>query len=137
MPAAALLLIRRIAPAAALVAVLAAGAAPAQAARDIPVGIYNVNNSGLTQGPSRMYAIRFVLDRPSHLFRFYSGMNWEGVYADASGTPAPNEVRSSVLRKGHPSPPPPDDLAPGWTTGSGRPHYAHGTGGSCAPASSV
>ena len=122
-------LFRRIAPAAALVVVLVAAAAPAQATRDIPVGIYNVNNSALTQGPSRIYAIRFVLDRPSRVFRFYSGMNWEGVYADAAGTPAPSEIRSSELRKGHPSPPPPDDLPAGWTPGDGRPHYAHGTGG--------
>ena len=84
-------------------------AAPANAAREIPVGVYNVNNSALTQGPSRMYAIRFVLDQPTRLGRFYSGMNWEGVYADAAG-PAPAEIRSSELRKGYPSPPPPSDL---------------------------
>jgi hypothetical protein len=104
-------------------------AAPAQAGREIPVGVYNVNNSALTQGPSRIYAIRFVLDRPARIERFFSGMNWEGVYADASGDPAPDEIRSSALRKGYPSPPPPSDLPPGWTPGTGRLHYAHGTGG--------
>lgn len=129
MPASPLSFIRRLAPLAVLLAAFAAGAGEAHAARDIPVGIYNVNNSGMTQGPSRIYAIRFVLDRPSRIFRFYSGMNWEGVYADPSGTPAPDEIRSSVLRKGDPSPPPPPDLPAGWTPGTGRPHYAHGTGG--------
>ena len=103
-------------------------AAPANAAREIPVGVYNVNNSALTQGPSRIYAIRFVLDRPTRLARFYSGMNWEGVYADAAG-PAPAEVRSPELRKGYPSPAPPSDLPDGWSPGIGREHYAHGTGG--------
>jgi hypothetical protein len=70
-----------------------------------------------------MYAIRFVVDEPTRLARFYSGMNWEGVYADAAGQ-APAEIRS-----GYPSPAPPSDLPAGWTPGSGRPHYANGTGG--------
>ena len=104
-------------------------AAPANAAREIPVGVYNVNNSALTQGPSRMYAIRFVLDQPTRLARFYSGMNWEGVYADAAG-PAPAEIRSSELRKGYPSPAAAVQTFPR----AGRPargalHYAHGSGG--------
>ena len=112
----------------AAVALTILSAAPANAAREIPVGVYNVNNSALTQGPSRMYAIRFVLDQPTRLARFYSGMNWEGVYADAAG-PAPAEIRSSELRKGYPSPPPPSDLPAGWSPGTGRLHYANGTGG--------
>jgi hypothetical protein len=120
---------RQIVPVTAALVALLAAAVPAHAAREIPVGVYNVNNSGLTQGPSRIYAIRFVLDHPARIERFYSGMNWEGVYADASGTPAPPEIRSSVLRKGYPSPPPPSDLPAGWSPGSGRSHYAHGTGG--------
>jgi hypothetical protein len=103
-------------------------AVPANAAREIPVGVYNVNNSQLAQGPSRIYAIRFVLDRPARLARFYSGMNWEGVYADAAGA-APAEIRSGELRKGYPSPAPPSDLPAGWSPGTGRLHYAHGTGG--------
>jgi hypothetical protein len=111
-----------------LFAFLAAAPAPADAAREIPVGVYNVNNSALTQGPSRIYAIRFVLDRPARVSRFYSGMNWEGVYADGAG-PAPAEIRSSELRKGYPSPAPPSDLPGGWSPGTGRLHYAHGTGG--------
>ena len=103
-------------------------AAPADAAREIPVGVYNVNNSALTQGPSRMYAIRFVLDQPTRLARFYSGMNWEGVYADDAG-PAPAEIRSSELRKGYPSPAPPSNLPASWSPGTGRVHYANGSGG--------
>jgi hypothetical protein len=120
-------LVRRLTTSAVVVLVLLA-AAPAHAAREIPVGVYNVNNSALTQGPSRIYAIRFVLDRPARLARFYSGMNWEGVYADGSG-PAPAEIRSSALRKGYPSPPPPSDLPADWSPGTGRLHYAHGSGG--------
>lgn len=127
MPAFPAPLTRRLAATAALASTVVA-VAPAHAAREIPVGVYNVNNSGLTQGPSRIYAIRFVLDRPTRLARFYSGMNWEGVYADAAG-PAPVEVRSSELRKGYPSPAPPSDLPGDWSPGSGRLHYAHGTGG--------
>ena len=117
----------RICLAAALIATLA-GVAPAYAARSIPVGVYNVNNSALSQGAERMYAIRFVLDRSSRIHRFYSGMNWEGVYADAAG-PAPVEIRSSALNKGYPSPRPPQNLPAGWSPGKGRPGYAHGTGG--------
>jgi hypothetical protein len=120
-------LIRRLATAAALVLPLLA-AASADAAREIPVGVYNVNNSQLTQGPSRIYAIRFVLDHPARLSRFYSGMNWEGVYGDGAGL-APAEIRSAALRKGYPSPPPPSDLSSQWSPGTGRLHYAHGTGG--------
>lgn len=131
MPAVPAPIARRLALTAAIVfaSLAAAAPTPAGAAREIPVGVYNVNNSALTQGPSRIYAIRFVLDRPARIERFYSGMNWEGVYADASGTPAPAEIRSSDLRKGYPSPPPPSDLSGSWSPGSGRPHYAHGTGG--------
>jgi hypothetical protein len=105
------------------------GASPADAKRALPVGIYNVNNSALTQGPSRIYAMRFVLDRPATIHRLYSGMNWEGVYADELNQAAPVEIRSSALNKGYPSPPPPANLPAGWTPGSGRLHYAHGTGG--------
>jgi hypothetical protein len=120
---------RQIVPLALALVAIAAAATPAFAAREIPVGVYNVNNSALTQGPSRIYAIRFVLDRPTRIDRFYSGMNWEGVYADASGRPAPDEIRSSALRKGYPSPAPPADLPAAWSPGTGRLHYAHGTGG--------
>ena len=127
MPAIPARLHRQIA-AAAVVATTLLSAAPAHAAREIPVGVYNVNISALRQGPSRIYAIRFVLDRPTRLARFYSGMNWEGVYADAAG-PAPAEIRSSELRKGYPSPAPPSNLPDGWSPGTGRPHYASGTGG--------
>jgi hypothetical protein len=105
------------------------GAAPAAANRSVPVGIYNVNNSALTEGPSRIYAMRFVLDRPAHIFRMYSGMNWEGTYVDELNQPAPVEIRSAALNKGYPSPPPPANLPAGWTPGTGRLHYAHGNGG--------
>ena len=104
-------------------------AAPVAAKRSIPVGIYNVNNSALTQGPSRIYAMRFVLDRPAHIFRMYSGMNWEGTYVDELNQMAPVEIRSGALNKGYPSPPPPANLPAGWTPGTGRLHYAHGNGG--------
>jgi hypothetical protein len=104
-------------------------AAPAAANRSIPVGIYNVNNSPLTQGASRIYAMRFVLDKPAPIFRMYSGMNWEGVYTDELNQPAPVEIRTGALNKGYPSPPAPTDLPAGWTVGAGRLHYAHGNGG--------
>ena len=108
---------------------LLVGAAPASAKRSIPVGIYNVNNSALTQGPSRIYAMRFVLDRPARIYRMYSGMNWEGTYVDELNQAAPVEIRSGALNKGYPSPPPPTNLPAGWTPGTGRLHYAHGNGG--------
>ena len=104
-------------------------AAPAAASRSVPVGIYNVNNSALTQGPSRIYAMRFVLDRPARIYRMYSGMNWEGVYTDELNQPAPVEIRTEALNKGYPSPPAPTNLPAGWTPGTGRKHYAHGNGG--------
>ena len=108
---------------------LLVAAAPAAASRSVPVGIYNVNNSALTQGPSRIYAMRFVLDRPARIYRMYSGMNWEGVYTDELNQPAPVEIRTEALNKGYPSPPAPTNLPAGWTTGTGRQHYAHGNGG--------
>ena len=108
---------------------LLVAAAPAAASRSVPVGIYNVNNSALTQGPSRIYAMRFVLDRPARIYRMYSGMNWEGTYTDELNQPAPVEIRSGALNKGYPSPPAPTNLPAGWTTGTGRLHYAHGNGG--------
>ena len=58
------------------------------AAREIPIGMYNTNNSALSQGPSRIYALRFVVDKPTRIYRFYSGMNWEGVYVDENNQPA-------------------------------------------------
>ena len=120
---------RRVAPLLLLLLLLPLHSPPAHASREIPVGVYNTNNSALSQGPSRIYALRFVVDKPTRIYRFYSGMNWEGVYVDENNQPAPVEIRSSVLNKGHPSPPPPSNLPSGWSTGTGRPHYAHGNGG--------
>ena len=45
--------------------------------RAIPVGVANVNNQVLTSS-RYVYAIRFVLDRPTTLHRFFSGFVLEG-----------------------------------------------------------
>src|SRR3954469_24882241 len=76
-------------------------AAPAQAAREIPIGLYNVNDA---QGhhsakETRLYAIRFVLDKPTTIYRFFSGFNIEGVYTNGSGGTAPEEVRTKCQDK--------------------------------------
>jgi hypothetical protein len=54
----------------------------AHAARSIPVGMYNVNNQVMNSG-QYTYAIRFVLDSDTTLYRFFSGFNLEG--SDAVG----------------------------------------------------
>ena len=62
-----------------LFAALAAGtlAVPAQAARQIPVGMSNVANQVMNSG-GYAYAIRFVADRDTRLYRFFSGFKLEG-----------------------------------------------------------
>jgi hypothetical protein len=95
---------RRCALVAALGVLVAAVPAPlAQARRDIPVGMYNVNNQVMNSS-RYLYALRFVLDRDTALHRFISGFNLEG------------SRRFDLLhRRG---------LIP-----SSRPGYAHGSGG--------
>jgi len=62
----------------ALCASAAAAHAPsAHAQRDIPIGIYNVNNQ-VMNSPRYLYAQRFVIDRDTTLHRFISGFNLEG-----------------------------------------------------------
>jgi hypothetical protein len=114
----------------------------AKAARDIPIGLYNVNDA---QGhdPSkenRLYAIRFVLDKPAAIYRFFSGFNLEGVYTDGSGGIAPEDIRTKCQDKRTEATcpgkefnskfqAPPASLPLGWTKGNGRIGYAHGNGG--------
>jgi hypothetical protein len=85
-------------PVRALIALLAgllagAAAAPAQAARQIPVGMSNVANQVMNSG-RYVYAIRFVPDRDTRVYRFFSGFKLEGSevvdgdggsYADGDG----------------------------------------------------
>jgi hypothetical protein len=125
------------------VAVAVFGPVPgALAARDVPVGLYDVNDAqGHDQLPAdRMYAIRFVLDAPATMYRFFSGFNLEGVYTDGAGAAAPSEIRTRCLDKrtvvscpasyNASFQPPPASLPGGWTVGTGRVGYAHGNGGS-------
>ena len=116
-----------------ITAALAAAAVPsaAHAARDIPigVGVYNLNGARSQDGPNRIWAMRFVLDRDTRIERLFTGFNMEGVYTDPFGRPAPVELRTKMLNKGSGSPPPPSDLPSGWTTGTGRIDYGHGNGG--------
>ncbi len=70
---------------AALVLALAPAATPARGARQIPVGMSNVANQVMNSG-GYAYAIRFVPDRDTRLYRFFSGFNLEGSDAvDARG----------------------------------------------------
>jgi hypothetical protein len=110
-------------------AAFAAMPSPAVAARDIPIGVYNLNGARSQDGVNRIWAMRFVLDRDARVERLFTGFNMEGVYTDPFGRPAPVELRSLVLNKGYGSPPPPSDLLSGWTPGSGRIDYGHGNGG--------
>jgi hypothetical protein len=110
-------------------AAVAAAPSPAQAARDIPIGVYNLNGARSQDGPNRIWAMRFVVDRDTRIDRLFTGFNMEGVYTDPFGRPAPVELRSSLLNKGYGAPPPPSDLPSGWTTGTGRIDYGHGNGG--------
>jgi hypothetical protein len=111
----------------------------ASASREIPIGLYNVNDA---QGhdplaKNRLYAIRFVLDKPKTIYRFFSGFKLDGVYTDGSGIAAPAEIRTKCLDK-RVSPcseakasyqAPPVSLPKGWTTGEAKVGYAHGDGG--------
>ena len=107
-------------------ATIGSAAPPAFAARDIPIGVYNLNGARSQDGQHRIWAMRFVLDR-TRLARFYSGMNWEGIYR--TGQPARRPRDPFVgARKGYPSPAPPSDL-PAGVARSRADHYAHGTGG--------
>jgi hypothetical protein len=76
-----------------LAALAVVGAAPAaEAKREVPVGLYNVNNQ-VMNSRSYVYALRFVLDRETTMHRFISGFNLEGSdhlggregYADGAG----------------------------------------------------
>lgn len=117
-------------------------AGAALAAREVPVGLYDVNDAqGHEEAPAeRMYAIRFVLDQPATIYRFFSGFNVEGVYTDGSGAAAPSDIRTRCLdKRTRASCPesfnasyqaPPASLPRGWSVGTGRVGYAHGDGGS-------
>jgi len=71
---------------------LALSVSPARAARQIPIGMYNVNNQVMNSG-QYAYAIRFVSDTDTTVHRFLSGFNMEGAgflggrdgYADGDG----------------------------------------------------
>lgn len=105
--------------------------APGLTQRQIPVGLWDVANTPIRDGDDQ-FAIRFVLDEKTTLHRFISGFNLEGVYTDETGAPAPDTIRTSVEDKreeDEEDPPPPANLPPDWTTGDGRPGYAHGDGG--------
>jgi hypothetical protein len=110
-------------------AAVAALTSPAVAARDIPIGVYNLNGSRSQDGPNRIWAMRFVLDHDAVVTRVFSGFNMEGVYTDAAGNPAPLELRTKLRDKGYGSPPAPSNLPSGWATGNGRIDYGHGDGG--------
>jgi len=80
---------------------MAMSASSAFAAREIPIGIYDVNDA---QGHdslanNRLYAIRFVLDEPKTIYRFFSGFKLDGVYTDGGGAAAPVEIRTKCLDK--------------------------------------
>jgi F5/8 type C domain len=73
-------LIRNLAAAVGLLAVIAVAllAAPsANAQRGVPVGLFNVNNQVMNSS-RYVYALRFVLDQDTPLYRFISGFNLEG-----------------------------------------------------------
>lgn len=111
-------------------------------AREIPIGLYSVNDA---QGhdaakENRLYAIRFVLDKPKTIYRFFSGFNLEGVYTDGKGAIAPEDIRTKCQDKrtelscpgkefNSKFQAPPASLPVGWTKGNGRIGYAHGNGG--------
>src|SRR5215218_7814683 len=61
----------------ALLTLAAVGADSARAYRGVPVGLYNVNNQ-VMNSPGYVYAIRFVVDQDTPLYRFISGFNLEG-----------------------------------------------------------
>jgi hypothetical protein len=104
--------------------------AAAHAARDIPIGVHNLNGSRSQEGPSRIFAMRFVLDHTTTVYRFFTGFNMEGVYTDSANRPAPAKIRTKVRDKtGAWNPPAPSNLPSDWTVGTGRTDYAHGNGG--------
>ncbi|HEX3042791.1 MAG TPA: LamG domain-containing protein [Solirubrobacterales bacterium] len=89
---------------------------------------------------NRLYAIRFVLDKPSTIYRFFSGFNVEGVYTNGSGGIASEEIRTKCQEKRTEAAcpgkefnsqfqAPPASLPGGWSKGTGRIGYAHGNGG--------
>ena len=110
-------------------AVIGSAAPPAFAARDIPVGVYNLNGARSQDGQHRIWAMRFVLDRDASVDRLFTGFNLEGIYTDPANQPAPVELRSRVLNKGYGAPAAPTNLPAGWTVGTGRIDYGHGNGG--------
>src|SRR3954447_746667 len=61
----------------ALLAVAGFAADSSSAYRGVPVGIYNVNNQ-VMNSPEYVYAIRFVIDEDTSMYRFISGFNLEG-----------------------------------------------------------
>lgn len=60
-----------------LALLLAVSLATSAQAREVPIGLYNVNNSVLNSASYR-YAIRFVIDRDVNVYRFYSGFKDTG-----------------------------------------------------------
>ena len=59
--------------------------AGAFAARDVPVGMSNTNDQNL-RNSQWLYAIRFVLDRDTTMYRFFSQMKAKGATWDEHGT---------------------------------------------------
>ena len=68
---------RLLAIAVASAALLLVGAPPAAAKREIPVGLYNVNNVPMRYSGDRL-GLRFVVDKPTTLHRFFIPFNLEG-----------------------------------------------------------
>ena len=106
-------------------------AVPARSHRSIPVGLWAVENNPI-RASDDLFAMRFVLDEPSTVYRFIAGFNLEGVYTDEAGAPAPAEIRTRVRDKRSVDsryPPPPAGLSAAWKPGAGRPGYSNGNGG--------
>jgi hypothetical protein len=61
----------------ALIALITLGTGSADAQRGVPVAMFNVNNQ-VMNSPNYVYAVRFVIDQDTSLYRFISGFNLEG-----------------------------------------------------------
>src|SRR5215210_1922322 len=79
-------------------AALAALAAPAQAARDIPIGVYNLNGARSQDGPNRIWAMRFVLDQDAVVTRVFSGSNLPSGWATGNGRIDYGHGNGGILR---------------------------------------
>ena len=70
--------------------------AGAFAGRDVPVGMANTNDQNL-RNSDWLYSIRFVLDRDTTMYRFFSQMKAKGASWDEHGTSCTGPVRA-VMR---------------------------------------